>query len=549
MQASQKKTSNVNSHLRRRAIIVVYLLLAFLLIISPNVFALPSITFSVAEQQGGKFTVAEGGAKVTVIATLSEPHSEVVSFSYSLFDPFTTAQRFSNDFDLIVPNDFGPAPTGATVNIPIGGLQGEFSITIYQDDFDEDDEVIFLNLRNFLGATSKESNLEITIIDDDKLPVIILSSDELTRNTDGSFSAADSEQGGVGLKLEIPDSETLSSFDLEVSYRIDQPEGISEFSEDFLYPGTRDPGLNTGIIVLPAKLQEVDFNLDLVDDAIIESQESIKLTLTGANKAIIHETHNNVTLTINDNDSNAGAINPTGVQNCYDDLQQIIECNSAGYPATDQDGSRPQAFDFVKLNESGDIMSSTASNPTCIFDRNTNLVWQVKTDSYIYYWLNRVDSINGGDEGFEGPDVSSTFADTCGGFTPCNTDHYADVLNSQRDGNNNPAGLCNIKTWRLPKLRELISIMDFESSNDVALIDENYFQVSINNITEGTKSAFYWTSTPAAVTSKSAWCVYFGKTNSSHVRHCDKTEAKPVRMVATCSPDPNADPNILDRPC
>lgn len=52
--------------------------------------------------------------------------------------------------------------------------------------------------------------------------------------------------------------------------------------------------------------------------------------------------------------------------------------------------------------------------------------------------------------------------------------------------------------WRLPTVKELISIVDYERHSP-----------AIDPLFLGTKSSYCWSSTPYAGVSGSAWCVYF----------------------------------------
>ena len=517
-----------------------FIFLSLLLFASFSVSAAPNLTFTFGEDEANLITVPEVNAYVEITATLSEVQATDITFSFSYFGG--SAEKLKDfNFPKEVTGDISEQLNGATVTIAAGLTSVPFKIVqIFDDSFDEPEESLLFSLSSN-DALISQNLITVSIIDDELTPEIILSAPGLNREQGGGFSAAINEDdGGVALKLTLVDDGNRSSRDISIQYSIEQAEGVSEI-QDYIDPGISNSPHIEGSIVFLAETNEKEFTFEIFSDAIPENQETIIFTLTSADNAIIHQTHNNITITVNDDDANAGAINDTGVTTCYNDAKFPIPCDgSTGFPGFDQDGSQVSNNDFLKLNENGDVLSSTASNAACVYDRNTNLVWQVKTDTYVFSWLNKITSVNGGDEGFEGADGS--VSDVCGGNTPCNTDHYVDVLNTLR-GDGNSVGLCNITNWRLPKLRELVSIMDFESSNESVLIDEQYFNVA-RNAKPGTTAAFYWTATPAAVTADAAWCVYFGKIQNNHIRQCLKTENLLVRMVSTCSPKPNS-----DRPC
>lgn len=514
-------------------------LFCLLLISSFSVSAAPSLTFTYGEDAADLISVPEVNGLIEITATLNEAQATDVAFTFGYLGG--SAEKLKDfNFPKEVTGDISEQLNGATVTIEAGKTNVVFYLVqIFDDIFDESDESILFSLKS-QDALISQSLITVSIVDDEQTPIILLSAPGLNREQDGGFSAAINEDdGGVALKLTLVDDANRSSKDISVGYRIEQAEGVSEV-QDYIDPGMSNSPYIEGSIVFLAETNEKEFTFEIFSDAIPENQETIVFTLISADNGIIHPTHNNITITINDDDANAGAINDTGVTTCYNDAKFPIPCDgSTGFPGFDQDGSQFTNNSYIKLNENGDVLSSTASNAVCVYDQNTNLVWQVKSDTHTYSWLNKISSVNGGDEGFEGSE--GDFSQTCGeGNSPCNTDHYADLLNASSVGNS--TGLCNITNWRLPKLRELMSIMDFESSNESVLIDEQYFNVARNG-KPGTTAAFYWTATPAAVTQDAAWCVYFGKIKNNHIRQCLKTENLLVRMVATCSP------SNPDRPC
>jgi len=509
------------------------------LITSFSISAAPNITFTYGDESFEQITVPEINGLLEIKATLSEMQDTDVSFSFAYFDGTATQEDFG--FPEAITGDRSGLTKGATVVIEAGKTSVPFKIVQILDDvFDEPEETLRFTLSSS-DALISQNLITVSIVDDELPPEIILSAPGLNREPGGGFSAAINEDdGGVPLKLSLVDNGNQSSSVINIRYSIQQKEGLSEVP-DYIAPGISTSDTE-GSIEFLAKTTEQEFTFEILSDAIPENQETITFTLIDADNATIHQTHNNITITVNDDDANAGAINDTGVTTCYNDLKSPIPCDgSTGFPGFDQDGNQFSNNDFIKLNENGEILSSTASNAACVYDRNTNLVWEIKTDQHQYSWLNKISSVNGGDEGFEGS--AGDFSVTCGeGNGPCNTDRYADVLNASRSGNN--VGLCNITNWRLPKLRELMSIMDFEPTNESVLIDEQFFNVARNR-NPGTIAAFYWTATPAAVNREHAWCVYFGKiqNNQNHISQCKKTESYPVRMVSTCNP------THPDRPC
>lgn len=110
-----------------------------------------------------------------------------------------------------------------------------------------------------------------------------------------------------------------------------------------------------------------------------------------------------------------------------------------------------------------------SDTPRCIWDRVTNLIWEVKTDDdglqdkdWTYSWKGNVSA-------YTCPFYSYNYDN--GGFityTYCNTDTYIEKLNA--------AGVCPVAgagAWRLPDRRELLSIVDYDHVDPA--IDSDYF--------------------------------------------------------------------------
>lgn len=152
-------------------------------------------------------------------------------------------------------------------------------------------------------------------------------------------------------------------------------------------------------------------------------------------------------------------------------------------------------FAFTPLDESGNAIALTGTPPVpsaiprCIWDRVTNLIWEVKTD----------------DGGLQDKDWTygwgtNTYGTGCGSLSPagCSTNNYITALNAASPS------VCPVSgagAWRLPNRRELLSIVDVGRNSPS--IDTAYFP--------NTASWFYWSSDRYApfMPFTSAWYVYF----------------------------------------
>ena len=160
-----------------------------------------------------------------------------------------------------------------------------------------------------------------------------------------------------------------------------------------------------------------------------------------------------------------GALNDTGVTSCSNGTTTVA-CSSvdATYPGQDASfgrdaaaatgaltkvGSGPVGFDFTKLDISGAVvadsavMGSSAGQHACTRDNVTGLVWDVLKGSTAVYWYDPNAATNGGNPG------SSASTN--------NTNAWILAANASNQ--------CGGSGWRLPTVRELLSISDLGQAN------------------------------------------------------------------------------------
>jgi len=510
-----------------------------LLIFSGNIYATgPTITFKVGNKTGNQFSVGEDTAsrQIELIAVLSQAMSQEVSFTYELLEQGTTATR-NADFQFNTAEDPTQRSKSVLVTFNSGQTELIIPITIMDDAMKEDNEILRFFMKNAtLPVTIPDIEVYITITDNEEIPKVILSSDQFNRDNDNVIVAAIDEGSGITLKLDIINN--ISSFDIETQYRItyDPPE---EEITDYEIQSDGIIDQSTGILIIPAQQEELDFDIFFHDDSIPEETEVLTLEILSdpekTKHAEIQDNLNKVKITINDINSNAGAINDTGVTQCYNENKEIIsDCNNADFPEQDGISTDLNRLNrFVKLNSNGTPEPSPGfyTQWDCVLDENTNLVWQVKDadfdfdtrDESTYTWFNPIDFVNGGNEGFTGSgsgDATDEGGPSCTTGL-CNTSDYASTITKQT--------LCGLGNWRVPSLNELLSIIDFEADNDnKTIINTSYFLHTI--------PSFYWTSTPGSVLSDDAWCIYFGKVLKNHAQLCKKEQKLFLRLVKTYNP-------------
>ncbi len=231
----------------------------------------------------------------------------------------------------------------------------------------------------------------------------------------------------------------------------------------------------------------------------------VKLNDTGITWAGKYASGNNVNCTI------------TGTNTSPQDCNQGRDAN----PLTNSDDDGHAGFSFTKLDDNGMPIANQADDYdttpwSCVQDNVTGLVWEVKTDDGgfhdkddTYNWYNTDSATNGGADGYaddDGPICSGyNVADSS---TFCNTQAFAARVNTQ--------SLCGQTDWRVPDINELHSIVHQGKVNPA--IDANYFP--------NTVSSWFWSSSPDAGSSDSAWGLYFGygsdgsgyRGNSGYVR-------------------------------
>lgn len=166
-------------------------------------------------------------------------------------------------------------------------------------------------------------------------------------------------------------------------------------------------------------------------------------------------------------------------------------------------------FDYTKISNTGNDLPASAqldSGPddwACTRDNVTGLIWEVKTDdgglrsqnhTYTWYDSNSPDGNPGEEAG-----------GSCHASGRCDTEKFIEDVNAQ--------GLCGHSDWRLPSRKELLSIVD--SGRYDPSIDPDYFP--------NTPSSYFWSASPYANNSNSAWDVRFnygdsGSNNRSYGR-------------------------------
>ncbi len=234
-------------------------------------------------------------------------------------------------------------------------------------------------------------------------------------------------------------------------------------------------------------------------------------------------------------------LNDTGQDWCANFNTNFIDCLWIGvFPGQDafygrdakaragtltKTGGGHAGFDFTKLGANGQplsiqnaiwsVIGSEFSGTTwsCVQDNHTRLVWEVKLNDagslhskdHTYTWYSTDAGNNGGFAGYAN-------GGSCVGSS-CDTQAFVAAVNAQ--------GWCGANDWRLPTVRELESIVDM--SRYKPAIDRNYFANTHER--EGDR---YWSSSPDANSSDSAWYVHF---RNGEANYYSKSGTYRIRLV------------------
>lgn len=196
-----------------------------------------------------------------------------------------------------------------------------------------------------------------------------------------------------------------------------------------------------------------------------------------------------------------------------DRLQSISATQEEACELPGQVGPR-----FIKLNGFGKPLSEQHVNYqsqawSCVLDRNTNLVWEVKTpepglhsrdNRYTWYSSNPLN--NGSFKGYANKGVCTE--------SGCDTQAFIATLNTN--------GFCGSRQWRLPNREELRSLINYDTPFPGPTLNRHYFP--------NTLSQYYWSASPDSDDKDSVWGIGFSfgydytyfKSHAGYVRAVQK---------------------------
>ncbi|RJR27411.1 MAG: DUF1566 domain-containing protein [Desulfobacteraceae bacterium] len=201
----------------------------------------------------------------------------------------------------------------------------------------------------------------------------------------------------------------------------------------------------------------------------------------------------------------------TGQTKCYDSSKEI-PCPSPGQDFYGQDANytiNPPSY--TKLDSNGNALPDSAASWAMVRDNVTGLIWEVKTNKdgtknysnphdadNTYTWYDPDPATNGGNSGTSGNGTD--------------TKDFIDALNN--------AGFGGFDDWRLPTIKELSNIVDYNIPRPGPTINASYFPNAV--------ASAYWSSTTDPSQSGKAIYIRF---NSLYENSNPKSTSYSVRAV------------------
>jgi hypothetical protein len=181
------------------------------------------------------------------------------------------------------------------------------------------------------------------------------------------------------------------------------------------------------------------------------------------------------------------ALNDTGINTCGTTTTNNLPCPIAGFSGQDAEYGSNQ-FNFTKLDLSGAELPATATNHACVRDNVTGLIWEIKTknsgirDGHLQYkWKDRL--------------------------------AYVQNVNAMR--------LCGFNDWRVPDIKELTGIVNYQHSIPKPAIENSYFS-------DFSGALFFWAESTSTDLINKAWFLSF---TNGVANYGDRNKSYHLRLV------------------
>lgn len=155
-------------------------------------------------------------------------------------------------------------------------------------------------------------------------------------------------------------------------------------------------------------------------------------------------------------------------------------------------------------------LGTSAKDWACTVDRTTGLVWEVKTTSGL---RSQTNSYTWYSSNMAGSAIGTPSGGFCSAEGRCDTEKYIADVNS--------AGLCGARDWRMPQAKEL------EAHFATRLNAPDVYAAFFPN----TSSTYYWSGTPGAFYSFSAWAIYVSNAQAYYFHRTGSNGIRAVRKA------------------
>ncbi|MBI5593901.1 MAG: DUF1566 domain-containing protein [Deltaproteobacteria bacterium] len=175
----------------------------------------------------------------------------------------------------------------------------------------------------------------------------------------------------------------------------------------------------------------------------------------------------------------------TGQTKCYDSSGSEITCPSPGQALYGQDANYTiNPMSYTKLDDSGNVLPDSAPSWVMVKDNVTGLIWEMKTNMD---GIKNYNDPHDADNTYTWYDPTEPYPGIPGDGT--DTKDFIDALNNAHFG--------GYSDWRLPSIKELAYIVNYNIPKPGPTIDITYFP--------NTQASYYWSATTYAYYPEIAW--------------------------------------------
>lgn len=261
------------------------------------------------------YTINEGGGAATITVTLSAASTQTVTVDYATSDGTATA-----------PTDYTSA--SGTLTFAPGVTSQTFSVSVANDTSAEFNENVNLTLSNPTNATLGDPYYaELVILDDDTTPIVQFST--------VSYTVGESAGSAVI---------TVSLFGTT-----NQTVTVDYATSDGTATAPSDYTATSGTLTFAPGVTSQTFSIPIVNDSVVESDETVNLTLSNPSNATLGIS--TATLTIEDDDG------PTSYS-----VSVTVTTSDLGPLGISEQGQAPLTADAT-LSISGSPPSSPLTGP------------------------------------------------------------------------------------------------------------------------------------------------------------------------------------------